>query len=31
VDEPAPVGSVIYCYACHNEPAHELTRVLFPR
>ncbi len=30
VDEPSPVGSVIYCYACHSEPAHELTSVVFP-
>lgn len=30
VDEPSPVGSVIYCYACHNEPAHELSSVVFP-
>ncbi len=30
VDEPAPVGSVIYCYACHSQAAHALDSVVFP-
>ena len=29
-DEPSPIGSVIYCYTCHSETAHELTSVVFP-
>ncbi|MGC9520744.1 MAG: polyheme membrane-associated cytochrome C [Anaerolineae bacterium] len=30
VDEPANVGSVLYCNTCHNAEAHTLTTVLFP-
>jgi hypothetical protein len=30
VDEPAAVGSVVYCYACHNEVAQSRTSVVFP-
>ncbi len=30
VDEPAHIGSVIYCYACHNDAAQTRTSVVFP-
>ncbi len=30
VDQPAPVGTVITCVACHNARASALTRVTFP-
>ncbi len=30
VDAPAHIGSVIYCYACHNEVAQSRTSVVFP-
>jgi hypothetical protein len=30
VDEPAHIGSVVYCYACHNEVAQSRTSVVFP-
>ncbi|MBN1261168.1 MAG: polyheme membrane-associated cytochrome C [Anaerolineae bacterium] len=30
VDREARTGSAIYCYACHNTAAHEMTRVTFP-
>lgn len=30
VDEKAETGTVIFCSACHNDPAHEMTSVHFP-
>jgi len=30
VDEPAETGTTVYCIACHNPTAHEMTRVAFP-
>jgi cytochrome c553 len=30
VDAEAETGSVIFCSACHNPPAHEMTSVTFP-
>jgi hypothetical protein len=30
VDERAETGTVVYCSACHNDPAHEMTSVEFP-
>jgi hypothetical protein len=30
VDAAAPIGSVVYCNACHNEVGHSLESVVFP-
>ena len=30
VDHPAPIGSQIFCHACHNDAAHALDTVTFP-
>ncbi len=30
VEEPARVGTVLYCNGCHNSEAHSLSTVLFP-
>ncbi len=30
VDAAAPIGSVVSCNTCHNEPAHAKTTVVFP-
>ncbi len=30
VDKAAPVGTVVFCEACHNEAAAKLTSVVFP-
>jgi hypothetical protein len=30
VDSASRVGSVVSCWTCHNEPAHEMTQVTFP-
>ncbi len=30
VDNPAPVGTVVECKACHNQAAQQLTQVTFP-
>ena len=30
VDEQAETGTVVFCSACHNDPAHEMTSVAFP-
>lgn len=30
VDNPAPLGTTVECYACHNESAAKMTSVVFP-